>query len=211
MPLLKRLFDASLAGMGLLVSAPVWAVIAVAIKLDDGGPVFYGQERVGKDGRRFRSWKFRSMQSDADVRFGPLQARPDDPRVTRVGRILRATALDELPQLYNIVTGEMSFVGPRALMPEEIEVTGDGLAVPIERVPGYEQRQRATPGLTGLAQIYADRDIPRRHKFRYDRLYLKRWSFGLDLRLVLLSFWITARGAWERRGAKLGSRRRAAR
>jgi lipopolysaccharide/colanic/teichoic acid biosynthesis glycosyltransferase len=87
-------------------------------------------------------------------------------------------------------------------MPEEIEVSGSGQTVPIEKIPGYEARHRVVPGLTGLAQIYADRDVPRRQKFRYDVLYIRRRSFWLDVRLILLSFWITARGTWERRGAK---------
>ena len=143
------------------------------------------------------------MVSNADERFGPLQARQGDTRVTRVGRVLRATALDELPQLWNIFKGEMSFVGPRALMPEEIEVNGTGEVVPLEKIPGYEARHRVSPGLTGIAQIYADRDIPRRHKFRYDLLYIRRQSFRLDLRLIVLSFWITFRGRWEHRGDKV--------
>src|SRR5437867_5647218 len=110
--------------------------------------------------------------------------------------------MDELPQPWSIFRGDMSFVGPRALMPAEIEVNGRGEAVPMEAIAGYQERHRVSPGLTGLAQIYADRDIPRRHKFRYDRLYIRRRSFGLDLRLILLSFWITVRGTWERRGRK---------
>jgi lipopolysaccharide/colanic/teichoic acid biosynthesis glycosyltransferase len=202
-PALKRPFDVCLAGLGLVLSAPLWALIALAIRLEDGGPVFYAQERVGRGGRRFRGLKFRSMVPDADRRFGPRQAGERDPRVTRVGRLLRATAMDELPQLWNIFRGDMSFVGPRALMPAEIEVRGDGIAVRIEDVPGYEARHRVRPGLTGLAQIFADRDIPRRHKFRLDRLYIRRQSFWLDLRLIALSFWITVRGTWERRGRKL--------
>jgi lipopolysaccharide/colanic/teichoic acid biosynthesis glycosyltransferase len=201
--MLKRAFDVLLSGLGLLASAPLWALIALLVKLDDGGPVFYAQERVGKDGRGFTGLKFRSMVPDADLRFGPLQARDADARITRVGRWLRATAMDELPQLWSIFRGDMSFVGPRALRPEEIEVNGLGQVVPLEKIPGYEERHRVRPGLTGLAQIYADRDIPRRQKFRYDLLYVKRQSLGLDLRLVALSFWITFRGRWERRGSKL--------
>jgi lipopolysaccharide/colanic/teichoic acid biosynthesis glycosyltransferase len=177
-------------------------VIAIAIKGHDRGPVFYRQARVGRGGRRFTGLKFRSMVVDSDARFGPLQAGAQDQRVTRVGRVLRATAMDELPQLWDIFRGDMSFVGPRALMPEEIEVSSSGAVVPIEKVPGYEARHAVIPGLTGLAQIYADRDVPRRHKFRYDRLYIARRSFWLDLRLLLLSFWITFRGTWERRGRK---------
>src|SRR5262245_64573944 len=158
------------------MSAPLWALIALLIKLDDGGPIFYGQERVGRDGRRFRSLKFRSMVPDADRRFGPRQADVSDPRVTRVGRWLRATAMDELPQLWSIFRGDMSFVGPRALRPGEIEVNG-GELVALEDVPGFEERCRVVPGLTGVAQIYAPRDIPRRHKFRYDRVYIRNRSF----------------------------------
>jgi lipopolysaccharide/colanic/teichoic acid biosynthesis glycosyltransferase/glycosyltransferase involved in cell wall biosynthesis len=200
--LAKRLFDVCLAGLGLLVSAPLWALIAVAIKLEDGGPVFYAQDRVGLHGGRFRGLKFRSMVPEADRRFGPRQAGEHDPRITRVGRLLRATAMDELPQLWNIFRGDMSFVGPRALMPAEIEVRAGGEAVRIEDVPGYEERHRVRPGLTGIAQIFADRDIPRRHKFRLDLLYIRKQSFWLDLKLIALSFWITFRGTWERRGPK---------
>ncbi len=202
-PLLKRPLDVFLSGLGLLLSAPLWALIALGIKLEDAGAVFYGQERVGKGGRRFRSGKFRSMVSDSDQRFGPLQASDGDPRVTRMGRFLRATALDELPQLLNIFRGEMSFVGPRALLPEEIEVNGNGDSVPLEKIPGYEARHQVRPGLTGLAQVYAPRDLPRRHKFKYDLLYIKRQGLWLDLKLLVLSLLITLRGKWEHRGPKL--------
>jgi lipopolysaccharide/colanic/teichoic acid biosynthesis glycosyltransferase len=198
----KRVFDVTLAGAGLGLSWPLGLVIAALVKIEDGGPVFYAQPRVGRCGVRFRSWKFRSMRPDADARFGPRQAGPDDVRVTRVGRVLRATAMDELPQLWNILRGDMSFVGPRALMPDEIEIDGPGARVALETIPGYEARHRVRPGLTGIAQIYAARDVPRRQKFRYDLLYIHRRSFALDLRLIALSFWITLRGTWERRGAK---------
>lgn len=199
----KRGLDLALSGLGLLLSSPLWALIALLIKLDDGGPIFYAQERVGRGGQRFRSLKFRSMIPDADRHFGPRQASVADARVTRVGRWLRATAMDELPQLWNIARGDMSFVGPRALMPSEIEVNGHGEAVSIEAIPGYHERHGVAPGLTGLAQIYADRDVPRRHKFRYDLVYIRRQSLGLDVKLILMSFWITARGKWEHRGSKL--------
>ena len=198
---MKRLFDATLAGTGLLLSAPLWGLIAAAIKLDDGGAVFFSQERVGHGGRVFRALKFRSMRPDAEAIAGALQATADDPRVTRVGRILRATAMDELPQLWNILRGDMSFVGPRALRPGEIESEG-GELVPLEAVPGYATRIRVRPGLTGIAQIYAPRDVPRRHKFRYDRVYIRQRSVWLDLRLILVSFWISFRGTWESRGRK---------
>jgi lipopolysaccharide/colanic/teichoic acid biosynthesis glycosyltransferase len=201
--MIKRLFDATLSGAGLLLSLPLWIVIPAAIKLEDGGPVLFPQARVGRDGRVFKALKFRSMVTDADRRFGPMQARENDPRITRIGRLLRATAMDELPQLWNILVGDMSFVGPRPLMPGEVEVRGDGGLISLESIPGYRERHSVRPGLTGLTQVYAPRDIGRAAKFRLDRLYLKRASFCLDLKLILQSFVITARGRWEHRGPKV--------
>ena len=199
---MKRAFDILLAGLGLVASAPLWAVIAAAIKVEDRGPVFFAQDRVGLGGRRFRALKFRSMIPDAEATTGAVQAVPDDPRATAVGRALRATAMDELPQLWNIFRGDMSFVGPRALRPGELERGGNGRVEPLHAVPGYGERASVRPGLTGLAQIYAPRDVARRHKFRYDRIYVRRRSLWLDLRLIALSFWISARGTWEAAGRK---------
>ena len=200
--LAKRSLDVALSGVGVLISAPLWALVAAAIKLDTRGPVFYGQPRVGEGGRIFRVLKFRSMIVDAEKNTGPMPAEKDDPRVTRVGRVLRATAMDELPQLWNIFRGDMSFVGPRALRPEEIDVDTAGRPVPLQAIPGFAARSAVPPGLTGIAQIYARRDVSRRQKFRFDRLYVRRQSMLLDLRLILLSFWITARGTWEARDRK---------
>jgi len=200
--MIKRTFDCVLAGLGLVVAAPLWAAIAVAIKAQDGGPVLYRQQRVGLGGRVFDALKFRSMVPDAESATGPVQAMENDPRVTRIGRLLRATAMDELPQLWNILRGDMSFVGPRALRPGEIEAGADGQLTRLEEVPGFEHRIKVRPGLTGLAQVYARRDVPRRQKFRYDRLYVDRRSWCLDLRLILLSFWISVLGTWEVRGRK---------
>ena len=198
---MKRAFDSTLALIGLALSAPVSLVCASLIKFEDGGPVFYTQERVGRGGRVFRALKFRSMRPDAESETGPLQASPCDARVTRVGRLMRATAMDELPQLWNILRGDMSFVGPRALRPGEIERAG-GEPIALEAVPGYVQRIAVRPGLTGIAQVYARRDIPRRYKFKYDALYVRQQSFWLDIRLIVLSFWISFRGTWESRGRK---------
>ncbi|HEV8396905.1 MAG TPA: sugar transferase [Vicinamibacterales bacterium] len=200
--LAKRALDVALSGAGLLASAPLWAAIAAAIKLEDGGPVFYQQERSGRNGVPFPVWKFRSMIPDAEAVSGAIQSGEHDPRVTRVGRLLRMTAMDELPQLWSIFRGDMSFTGPRALRPGEIESLGNGEMELLEDVPGFAARASVLPGLTGIAQIYAPRDIPRRHKFKYDLLYVRRQSIWLDVRLILLSFWITARGSWEVRGKK---------
>jgi lipopolysaccharide/colanic/teichoic acid biosynthesis glycosyltransferase len=199
---LKRVFDVLLSGVGLVVSSPLWLVFSAAVKLEDGGPIFFAQERVGENGRLFNALKFRSMRPDAEALTGPVQAVEEDPRVTRVGRWLRKTAMDELPQLWNILRGDMSFVGPRALRPGEIEAETDGRLVALEQVPGFEHRIRVRPGLTGLAQVYARRNVPRRHKFRYDRIYVEKRSWMLDLRLILLSFWISLLGTWEARGRK---------
>jgi len=200
---MKRVFDCALAGVGLVASAPLWLALAIAIRLEDGGPVFYRQQRVGRGGRVFDALKFRSMVPDAEARTGPVQATEHDPRITRVGRLMRATAMDELPQLWNILAGDMSFVGPRPLRPGEVEVRGDGQYVPLDQIPGYEARHAVRPGLTGIAQVYAARDIDRVRKFRLDRLYLKRAGFWFDLKLILVSFWITARGDWEKRDRRI--------
>jgi lipopolysaccharide/colanic/teichoic acid biosynthesis glycosyltransferase len=200
--MLKRAFDVALSGAGLIASAPLWALFAAAIKLEDGGPVFFHQERVGIGGRPFMAVKFRSMRPDAEAGVGAVQATAQDPRVTRVGRLLRATAMDELPQLWNILRGDMSFVGPRALRPGEIEAGRNGVLERLEDVPGFATRITVRPGLTGVAQVYAPRDVPRRHKFRYDRIYVRRRSWWLDVRLILISFWISVQGTWEARGRK---------
>jgi lipopolysaccharide/colanic/teichoic acid biosynthesis glycosyltransferase len=111
--------------------------------------------------------------------------------------------MDELPQLINILKGDMSFVGPRALRPAELEVHGNPEEMRIEEIPGYKERQYVSPGLTGLAQVYLPTDAPRYQKFRYDLLYIKKQSLWLDLKLIFLSFWITFRGKWESRQRKL--------
>ena len=200
-PLSKRALDILLAGAGLVVSSPVWLLVAAAIKLEDRGPIFYRQERVGQGGRLFDALKFRSMVTNAESGLA-VQAVANDPRVTRMGRLMRATALDELPQLWNIFVGDMSFVGPRALRPQEVESNGSGELLTIDQIPGGRERNQVRPGLTGIAQIFAPRDITRRNKFRYDRLYIRKQGFWFDVRLIVLSFWITARGKWEHSGSK---------
>jgi lipopolysaccharide/colanic/teichoic acid biosynthesis glycosyltransferase len=197
----KRVFDVALSAAGLAVSWPLWLLVAAAIKAEDGGPVFFRQPRVGLMGRPFTAYKFRSMVVDAAA-APARQAEEDDPRITRVGRWLRATAMDELPQLLNILRGDMSFVGPRALAEAESEV-GDGTVVRLDEIPGYQRRHAVRPGLTGLTQVFAPRDLPRARKFRFDLLYVRRAGLCLDLWLIALSFWITCRGKWEDRSDKV--------
>jgi lipopolysaccharide/colanic/teichoic acid biosynthesis glycosyltransferase len=201
--MLKRGFDVLVSGAGVVVFAPIAAIIALAIKAEDKGPILFIQARVGRYGRVFNAYKFRSMIPDAERETGAIQASTDDPRVTHVGRLLRATALDELPQLWNILRGDMSVVGPRPLRPGEIDTTAEGQHLQLSEIPGYDARHRIRPGLTGLAQVYARRDLPRTGKFRYDLLYQRRGNLCLDLRLIVRSFWITARGRWEDRGRKV--------
>ncbi len=192
----KRAFDILLSGFGLIISSPLWALIAIAIKLEDGGPVFYRQIRVGEGNREFVNYKFRSMVADSDKRWGVVPASANDPRITRVGRLLRSTAMDELPQLWNIFRGDMSFVGPR---PEWVELVKKFR----KQIPGFDRRHCIRPGLTGFAQIYGDSELPRRQKLRYDLLYIKRRSLAVDFRLIAFSFLVTFRGGWEVRSSKV--------
>jgi len=201
--MLKRFFDICLSFIGLIGSSPLWFVFSLAILLEDGLPIFYTQERVGKNGRIFRVIKFRSMIKDAEKDTGPVQATENDPRITKIGRILRNTAMDELPQLINVLKGDMSFVGPRSLRPKEKEVYGNPEKTNMEDIPGYKERLAVRPGLTGIAQVYLPTDALRTEKFQYDLSYIKNQSFLLDLKLIILSFWITFRGKWQTRQSKI--------
>ena len=199
----KRAIDVILAIVGLIVSAPLWLIIAAAIKLEDGGPVFYTQERWGRGARRFRVRKFRTMVPHAERMFGLKPARERDGRVTRVGRVLRPCGLDEMPEFLNILRGEMSFVGPRALAIGEALTDGNGNRISYEEIPGFHERLSVRPGLTGLATVYIPKHTAPRHKFRYDLFYLRRQTFWVDLRLIALSIWISLRGKWESREPKV--------
>jgi lipopolysaccharide/colanic/teichoic acid biosynthesis glycosyltransferase len=202
---MKRAFDIALASVGLALSSPLWLLIAVAIWLEDRGPVFFVQERIGRGSQPFVVYKFRSMSVADDAVVS--SATHHEARITRAGRLLRKTAMDELPQLWNILRGDMSFVGPRALALYEVEMTRDGRMIRIEDVPGYHERHQVMPGLTGLAQIFACRDLRRAGKFRFDRLYVRHAGLWLDVRLVALSIWISLLGRWEVKGPKLRATR----
>jgi exopolysaccharide biosynthesis polyprenyl glycosylphosphotransferase len=195
---LKRAMDLLLVGLGVVVIAPVLALIALAIKLDSPGPIFYRQVRVGKNGRHFSMLKFRSMCVDADRRLAELRARNEasgplfkmraDPRTTRVGRFLRRYSLDELPQLFNVLAGSMSLVGPRPPIPSE--------------VADYEDwqvgRLRAVPGLTGLWQVSGRSEVPFHDMVRLDLHYIRNWSLALDLEILMRTVpaVISSRGAY---------------
>jgi len=201
-PFLKRPLDVMLSAVMIILSLPVSLPITFAIKIGDRGPIFYRQERWGRGGTRFKAYKFRTMIPNSDKDFGIKQAKENDSRITTVGRVLRAMGLDELPQLINIFLGNMSFVGPRSLAVGEIVKDKRGNMVEYEDINGFWERLRVRPGLTGLATIYIPKDAPPCQKFRYDLIYIQKQSFWLDIRLIVLSFWISFRGKWETRGKK---------
>jgi lipopolysaccharide/colanic/teichoic acid biosynthesis glycosyltransferase len=195
---MKRGFDVAFSGFSLFCSIPLWVIIPALIWLEDGGPIFFEQKRVGKGRKLFVLHKFRSMIPNAEGAGEAVMASSKDPRITRVGCWLRKTALDELPQLINIWRGEMSFVGPRALRESEKRVIDDyEILVNLSEIEGYALRQSVRPGLTGMAQVYAARDITHRYKFKYDLLYVKKMNFWLDMKLVGLSFWYTFTARWH--------------
>jgi len=191
-PLTKRVFDLGLAGCGLLLSLPLWFVISVAIYLEDGRPILFIQKRVGKDGKEFIAYKFRTIYRRYDDQVGHAVAlHAEDEKVTRVGRMLRKTALNELPQLLNILRGDMSFVGPRPEPPEFI-------AAYEEEVPNLSRiRYQIRPGLTGIAQVFGPHNMAPRNKLRYDLLYMRRRSLWLDIKLIGMSVWNTIRARWD--------------
>jgi exopolysaccharide biosynthesis polyprenyl glycosylphosphotransferase len=192
---LKRSLDLFGATFGLLALAPVLAALAVAIKLDSRGPVLFRQERVGRDGRPFRIFKFRTMVVDAEARKHELLQSneadglfkiADDPRITRVGRILRKTSLDELPQLLNVLRGEMSLVGPRPLIVSEDET-----------ITGYDRRrQHLTPGMTGHWQILGSSRVPMHEMVKVDYVYVTTWSLFEDVKILVrtLPYMLARRG-----------------
>lgn len=200
---LKRPVDILFALLLLGGSLPIALLVALAIKVGSRGPLFYTQERWGRGGTTFRVYKFRTMIPESDRLFGLQQAQEHDKRITPIGRVLRAMGLDELPQVLNILWGDMSFVGPRALAVGEILSDGQGQPLHYEQLPGFYERMTVRPGLTGLATIYIPKDATPRRKFRYDSLYIRRQSLGLDVSLVALSVWISLRGKWETRHKKV--------
>lgn len=188
---LKRVWDVVFSLLCLVLSLPLWVLIPLAIYLEDGLPVFFSDLRVGRDKKTYRHLKFRSMVKQAEDKTGPVLATAQDKRITRVGRILRATAMDELPQLMNILKGNMSFVGPRSERPFFIERF-------IKDIPNYEKRFQVRPGLTGMAQFYGKYDTPPEKKLQYDLGYIEKMDIFLDMKLIFLSFLITLRGGWAR-------------
>ena len=174
----KRAFDGIVSAFLLLVSVPLVVIAAAAIAATSKGGVLYRQTRIGKDGETFDLWKLRTMRVGAEEETGAVLASPGDPRITAIGRALRSARIDEIPQLWNVLVGDMSLVGPR---PERPEFTRRF----VETVPGYSLRHAVRPGLTGLAQVSGDYSSEPDIKLRYDLAYLNNWSFGLDLSILM--------------------------
>jgi sugar transferase (PEP-CTERM system associated) len=188
--MLKRAFDVTVSLLGLLVSLPMYPLIALAIKLEDRGSVFYSQDRVGRNGAIFKLWKFRTMRPDAENGESRWASR-NDPRITRVGRLLRRTRLDEFPQFFNILMGDMSVVGPR---PERPDID----AALQREIPYWSERNLATPGLTGWAQIsfrYGNSVQDAKRKLQYDFYYLKHMGLELDVIILFRTLGTFLRGA----------------
>jgi exopolysaccharide biosynthesis polyprenyl glycosylphosphotransferase len=176
--LTKRCVDIILSTLLILFSAPLMGVIAVLIKLSSRGPVFYRQERVGEDGAIYRICKFRSMNHEAERETGPVWASDDDARCTRVGRIIRKLSLDELPQLFNVLKGEMSLIGPRPERPCFVEKF-------MEEIPRYPERHTVKSGITGWAQVNGLRgNTSLDERIRHDLYYIENWSLGFDLKIL---------------------------
>lgn len=185
----KRILDVVVAAAGLAILSPGLALVALAIRLDSPGPVFFRQQRLGRDGVPFRIWKFRTMRADADVRVderGNVVNVARDPRHTRMGRFLRSLSLDELPQLVNVVSGEMSLIGPRPDLPEAL-----GLYSPEER-----RKLDVKPGITGLAQATGRNALDAHEKWTLDARYAAEVSLALDARIL----WLTVGTVLGRRG-----------
>ncbi|MBQ8834518.1 MAG: exopolysaccharide biosynthesis polyprenyl glycosylphosphotransferase [Oscillospiraceae bacterium] len=178
--ILKRSMDIALCSVAMIVAAPVMLVIAAAIKLEDGGPVFYKQDRMTRNGVEFQILKFRSMIVDAEKHAGAVLASGDDPRITKVGKVIRAYRLDELPQIFNILKGDMSIVGPRP----ERKVLADEIC---KEIPEFNYRLKVRGGLTGYAQIYGKYNTSAYDKLRLDLMYIENYSLLLDIKLIILT------------------------
>jgi exopolysaccharide biosynthesis polyprenyl glycosylphosphotransferase len=185
---LKRVFDISVSLLSIICLSPLLLIVAFLLKLTSKGPVFYTQSRIGMDGQEFKMIKFRSMVADAEAETGPVWAKKGDPRTTYIGRFLRRTSLDELPQLFNVLRGDMSLVGPR---PERPHFVKDFQSY----IPQYAERHRVRSGVTGWAQVNGLRgQSPIEERTKYDIYYIENWSLWFDLKIIILTFLEIIRG-----------------
>jgi exopolysaccharide biosynthesis polyprenyl glycosylphosphotransferase len=187
---LKRGLDVFVSAVILVIGIPVWLIVAFAIKFNTNGPVMYKQDRLGKSGRVFRLYKFRSMKLDAEHKSGPVWAMKDDPRVTGVGKLLRRAHLDEVPQFLNVLLGDMSLVGPRPERPYFVQKLA-------KDIPLYKRRLKVRPGITGWAQVkhkYDESVDDVRTKLKYDLFYIENISWRLDLKILFNTLYVMVLG-----------------
>ncbi|MEM3871986.1 MAG: sugar transferase [Nitrososphaeria archaeon] len=182
--ILKDVFDKLISFIALLILFPFFLMVAIAIKLDSKGPVLFLQERVGLNGKLFKAYKFRTMTTDAPEKTKGKYIEKDNPYVTRVGRILRRTGIDELPQLINVLKGEMSLVGPRPTLPHQVEKYSD-----FQR-----RRLLMKPGITGWALVNGRNKLTWKERINYDIWYIDNWSFWLDIKILFKTVWVVAKG-----------------
>lgn len=181
---LRRMVDLFGAVFLMIVLFPLYIIVSLAIKIESKGPVFYSQLRVGRNGKEFRIYKFRSMVQDAEKASGPVWAQKNDPRITKVGHFMRKTRIDELPQLINVLSGDMSFIGPRPERPFFVEAFK-------QQIPFYANRHQIKPGVTGWAQVkwgYDETIDDVREKLRHDLYYVNNRSILVDIKIILLTF-----------------------
>jgi len=198
--MIKRLLDLTFLITGFLLVLPflifLLIFIVIFIVIEDGFPIFYTQNRYGENKKLFKLYKFRSMIKNAELKTGPIWAsKDDDPRLTKLGKFMRKYAIDEIPQLFNILKGDISFVGPRPERPELYEVF-------IKGYPKFEDRLKHPQGLTGLAQLLGKYDTLPKNKTRYDLLYIKNQSLFLDIKIIFFSILITIIGSWQKDSRK---------
>jgi exopolysaccharide biosynthesis polyprenyl glycosylphosphotransferase len=187
---LKRLLDILISLLILIVSLPVILIFSIAIKIDSNGTVFFKQERIGMNNKIFKIIKFRSMYKDAEKHTGPVWSQKNDPRVTRVGRILRRLRIDEIPQMYNVLKGEMSLVGPRPERPFFVEKLST-------EIPYYKRRLKVRPGITGWAQVkhkYDESIEDVKIKLRYDLFYIENMSLRMDIKIMIRTMFVVLFG-----------------
>ncbi|WP_419742076.1 sugar transferase [Paraclostridium dentum] len=187
----KRILDIISSLLGLIIGLPIMMIVAIFIKIEDRGPIFYTQERLGKDEKKFLVYKMRSMRIDAEKHGGAQWAQKDDPRITKIGKFIRKTRIDEIPQLFNILKGDMSLIGPR---PERPELTYEF----NKEIPGFIDRLCIKPGLTGLAQVNGGYDISPKDKLKWDLIYIKNRSIFLDINIILKTVGVVFTGEGAR-------------
>lgn len=190
----KRVFDIFTASVGIVIAAPLILLVAIVIKIVSPGPIFYKQERVGLEGDTFAIYKLRTMRLDAEKNCGPMWAKENDPRLIKFGGLIRKAHLDELPQLYNVLMGDMSIVGPRPERPVFVEKLS-------KEITDYPKRIQVKPGITGLAQVWHKYDETIqdvRKKVKYDLLYIREMCLLVDIRIILRTFLVSARGKGAR-------------